>query len=465
MGRFMARVLFAEFSNVNWVGKAILDSHAQSFVDSLCNLGNDVMVIVGNGLTIGFLYNELKWAFIEKVQIKRKVQNFNPDLIISYNNFLPDGIIQNTNCPIIIYPADIVSSWAGVEYISKYIDRYYFLETTSAITKQLKTRIPNVNDNRIIPFGHATGVKRTIINQDINISFVGSILNYSYNIVNYFAELGNIKDEKKIEYIHGTFCREFADYYENRNAEFDCLFFHENYLEKIQKYEASCMAFCNKRFEVLSKVCDLGLKIYGWPSSWASVMMYNFNIWKCFDYHTSVTLEDSIETYNRSKISLNLPQGSNTDGFSWRVTDILASNAVLLSVKKKDLVNLMSPYYKDMPYYESSAEAREIAKKLLAEDQWRKEIVEASNCMVEEKCRFEKKIKVIEEAITNLDLVKKNKGNQTVLSAEDVCKPMPQIERVLRNYTIIKRFLKSIYDKAYTNRIVSKTQKNNISNQ
>ena len=458
----MARILFSEFSNVTWLGDVILDCHAQGFVNTLASLGNDVMVVIANKLSLGFLYNELKWGRLEKEQIKRKVKSFDPELIIAYNNNIPDGIIQNTTCPIIIYPADIVTSWAGLSLIRHNLDRYYFLETTKAITHQIKEKIPSISNERIIPFGHATAVRKKDIEQDIRISFVGSILNYSWNTVDYFSRLGGFKDSEYQNIRHKEYCSLFEDFRNNQTSEFDYSAFDTEELKAIQAYEASCINFCNKRFKILSEMSDLGLTIFGWSASWANVMMYDFDIWKCFDYRTSVSLEETIETYNRSIISLNLPQGSNTDGFSWRVTDIMASNAVLLSNKKKDLVNLISPYYKDMPYYESAMEARELAIDLLKNKNWRKEIVEASNQVIEENCRFEQKINIISQALSRVDFYTTEEGGIEVVSEDDVCKPMPQVCRTISRFPRLEKFLKKRYQKYYKLPIIKKYDNQSI---
>ena len=99
-------------------------------------------------------------------------------------------------------------------------------------------------------------------------------------------------------------------------------------------------------------------------------MYYNYELFRRFDFSMSVSLAHATRNYNRSKISLNLPHAHAREGFSWRVCDILASNVVLLSNRQPDLLQLCKGKV-DLPTYESKAEARDIAKALLADPVWR----------------------------------------------------------------------------------------------
>jgi hypothetical protein len=67
--------------------------------------------------------------------------------------------------------------------------------------------------------------------------------------------------------------------------------------------------------------------------------------------------------------------------------------------------------YVELPMFESPAEARELAVKLLKDDIWRKDLSKACQAVVEEKCRFEKKFALMEEVIPKLTLrVSSEKG-------------------------------------------------------
>ncbi|GAB7269608.1 hypothetical protein DZS_10010 [Dickeya ananatis] len=96
--------------------------------------------------------------------------------------------------------------------------------------------------------------------------------------------------------------------------------------------------------------------------------------------------------------------------FSWRVCDILASNAVLLSCPQPDLLKL-SKGYVDLPTYESPAEARDLATKLLNDPVWRKDLALGSQQMIDDKCRFEPKFKLIQDAIPGVNMFSDKAGN------------------------------------------------------
>lgn len=449
----MARILFCEFSNVTWLDNDIWDAHAEGFINSLVREGNEVLGVLTNKLLVDFLSLDLRYGVIENRNIKKIISKFNPELIITYNNSLPGiGLLQYTNCPIIVYPADVITSWAGIDVIKKNLDRYYFFESTIKITQSIKKAFPDISPSHFIPFGYVTDVRAIDIKQDINISFVGSISNYSHDIVQYFTSLSNRVDVATANQVKD----DFLDYFHNFNNDTltDSEWFgfpyaigkNEAELKMRGAWETICLSACNKRYEILCQLKDMGLQVFGPSGAWAGVMLYDVELFSCFNYRTSVTLEHSINTYNRSKVSLNLPQGTKTDGFSWRVCDILASNAVLVSVRKKDLENLMAPYYQ-LPYYASAAEARELVEKLLKEPNWRKEIVEASQKMIDENCRYELKFKNIEDAIGNLNLYGENVGGgvKYEMKMDEALKPFYNMQGLLSKDYWLFRVGASIY--------------------
>lgn len=447
----MARILFCEYSNVTWLNEQMFDAHAQAFVNALMNEGNDVLGIVTNHVVTSIFINKVRWWLVEN-KIHDIIKKFNPQLIISYNNSLPGrDVLSYTDCPILVYPADVFDIWADRDRIADNIDRYFFLDVTDRVTKRLKSAIPSIKSTQIIPFGHVTGVYATEEEQDINISFVGSLCNYAANIPLYFSRLGEKisaerANEEKNRFLQ-MYDRHVVDCSDVDGYDFvycdDSL---KNELKTTVNYELDTMLSCNKRFRILSALTEYGLEIFGYPPSWGEVMIYNMDLFRCFNYRTSVTLEDTIRTYNRSRIVLNLPQGTSTDGFSWRVPDALASNAVLMSVPKRDLSSLLTPYYRDYPFYESETEARELARKLISDESYRRELVLAAHEMVEEHLRFPKKIRTISEAIPDITLCEEQKaGKIRCMTAEELCFPYIKVEKFFRKHTYMSRICKVIY--------------------
>ncbi|NHC08151.1 glycosyltransferase family protein [Azonexus fungiphilus] len=261
--------------------------------------------------------------------------------------------------------------------------------------------------------------------QDIPISFVGSMGNWNKDIVEYF---------RKIPHIRGLS-------FDEQNALKDNFLnllrrFRNDPFMKIQKEDIPHMKgrfpmevslihliTCLERFKSLSAMSDLGLSLYGYPYAYSEIVLYDEKLFGCFDFTPSVTLQDSTRLYNRSKVSLNLPHGHAREGFSWRVCDILASNAVLLSCKQPDLVGLSKGYVK-LPMFESNAEAREMAIKLLKDKKWREDLSAASQQMIEDKCRFEPKFRLVEESIGGLSLFSEKPGKTEWLDGTKYLTPL-----------------------------------------
>ena len=383
--------------------------------------------------------------------IRRAITIFSPDIIISYNNVLPGYDIYNyTNCPIIVYPADVFRVWAGIELLKTHIDRYYFLDATERITSDIKKNLPEVKNNQFIPFGHATGVKAMDLPQDINISFVGSLGNYAWGTRAYFSNLYKYVSYDEANSQKDAFIKAYRNHLKDDNdiVYSDFMNSSEPVVDRMKDkyvYELNTITACNKRFSILSKLTELDIEIHGYPYSWGQIVEFNIDLLRCFNYKPSVSLEDTMNLYNRSKVSVNLPQGVNTEGFSWRVPDILASNAVLLSVPKGDLVRLMKTYYKDFPYYETANEALSIAKKMLLEDNWRRELIEASHCLVENEFRYPKKLKYMKQAI-GIDICNVGlNGGLKIITENEICHTYNRLEKIINRHSILRRCAKKIY--------------------
>lgn len=437
----------APVANVKEKGK---DSFLEGFINSLVRTGNDVMYIEVNRIITSFNDTTIK-EDIDSNAVLEKIIEFNPDLILSFNNLIlmTTDLLEKTDCPILVYPADVTPFWADKHLISKYKDRYYFLDATQKITEAIKKEF-EVGDDRIIPFGHVSDLRAKDIEQDIDISFVGNIGNYSHIIVNYMKSIGVKKiDADEKNKIKDDFFHELDRWKKNTAEPFNFDFPLADYdMSKTAPSALILMLTCEKRFKILSNLTDLGLRVFGHFPALSESIPYDYNIMRCFDYHKNVGLEDSTYNYNRSKVSLNMPHGQTTDGFSWRVCDILASNAVLLSNRKQDLVDLMKGYA-DLPMYESPAEARELAIKLIKDDIWRKELSLASQQMIEDKCRFELYFKGIEEKIGSISLFSENQGNTFFYYKDSFQLPPQEKAPSSTNNIAIKGQRMSFADKIY----------------
>ena len=412
----MAKIIIIAYSNQIWVHPLNPDPFVQGFSNALARMGNSVKSIILNDLL--------------QTEINNEVISYAPDLIISFNGAgVSDTILKRTHCAVVIDVCDALCYLRNIEIIKTELDRFYFISGSREFIEQTKTFFPDLPKNHISYLGHVTDLRKKDMEQDIPLSFVGSLGNWDKTVEFYwqnafqktdFSNTDQIKELMKKKEAFQKQMNEFASRALDLSILSDPVLddFSETCHNRDYAQAVIMLRTCNLRFAVLEQLMDLGLKIYSYPFGMVDAIRYSFKMFECFDFTPSVTLADSEITFNRSKISLNLPHGQTKHSFSWRVPDILASNACLLSNYVTELKELMTGYI-DIPMYESSAEARELAQKLLKDDVWRKEIVAASQQMIEDKCRFEHRLrKVAEETGLKLEYPEE-KGHQELIRVSD----------------------------------------------
>ncbi|MDJ0625424.1 MAG: hypothetical protein QNJ31_03560 [Candidatus Caenarcaniphilales bacterium] len=436
----MANIIVSAFSNVTWTKQTYHDSFIEGFINSLRRCGNNLLSLRVNDFVIGGP-NSTNKIFFDQAKFEIKIKEFQPDLIVVFNNTFPtEKILQVTNCPIACFASDSPAFFSQKNLIDKYLDRYQFFNFSNDTFKSIPEWFPLIKKDQLHMFGHATDLKAQKIEQDINISFVGSIGNYSHKLIDYFKFLeGRLRRDSSTldpNKIKNDFYESLDEFIKDPLKSFE-YYFYDGAIYKDSPIEPQIilMLTCKQRFQILSELTDLGLKIFGFPGSWSETIQYDYELFRCFDYNLSVSLDHSTYNYNRSKISLNLPHGHACEGFSWRVCDILASNAVLLSNPQPDLVKLMRGYV-DLPMYQNKSEARELAIKLLKEKNWRKEISLASQKMIEDKCRFEKKFHEMQQIFSGIQLFTDKKGNLDSLSIDDCSNKILYKYKVCLNFAV-----------------------------
>lgn len=407
----MAKIAFVSRRNYGTYNQ---DSYVEGFSNALTRMGNIVHC---------FLSNYLSEKFIVKQLIK-----LNPDIIIAFNNeCMNEKVIKKTSALIFLSASDVITFWKNIDLITKYPDRYYILHNSEDTYNEAIERFKNLPKEKNIMFGHTTDLKKRNIEQDIEISFVGSMGDWCKASSQYF--LRNEKNPKiNINDIKEQYTTDVKKLIENPLYEIPKEPFSWN--SAISYKEAVIFnATANKRFKILQALEEFKLKIFSIPSSILNVALYDINLLEAFDFTQSVTLYDNENTYNRSKVSLNLPHGIVSYGFSWRVPEIMASNACLLTDYRPNLERMMKPYIK-FPMYTSPMEAKELAKKMIKDEIYRKELVLASQKMIEENCRFEPKIRRLSELCNiKMDMEGTSQGiceKHFINNMNRVCQFLPQ---------------------------------------
>lgn len=101
-----------------------------------------------------------------------------------------------------------------------------------------------------------------------------------------------------------------------------------------------------------------------------------------------MTLKENQDIYNSAKIGISVGHLQAKSGFQWRILDIMASNACLVSDYQSDFDVLFPTNL--FPVYHNPYEAREMCKVLLEDEDLRKKIVIGCQKYVSKNFSFDK---------------------------------------------------------------------------
>lgn len=279
------------------------------------------------------------------------IKNFNPDICFLFNNCFYD-ISKLVECPIVIYEVDSFLFYKNKEVLYKNPNRFYYFVPQTCSFDVLQNEL-RVDKRRICYVPFFTEIHSDITEPMVNnICFVGS---------------------------------KFT------NGDRDSIV---------------------RRMKCLSSVAPLGLSLYG-TKNWLNDLAYDNNLLLSYNPQHIVSLNDTQTLYNSHKIGININHIQAQTGFGWRVADIMASNACLVSEFKPDFAHLFSGV--KIPFFESSDDAYDVCKKLLENENMRLDIVAQCQNVINQKYRFEHILQIIESFLgTNLRYTPKSGDNRVI---------------------------------------------------
>lgn len=352
----------------------------EAFCDGLKQHGNDVLVIMHS-----YWNKDLRKIPSSLLQ---RIQNFNPDLIILFNNAFYD-LSKNFDCPIVIYDVDSPLFYANKEILKQNPDRYIFFENQESACETLKSdfRVPAKNI-RILPF--FSEVKAEDVEQKHNICFIGTKFGCNGRYcLHKFMDTKPSDDERK-EYLRLMHKVEEHPQWplkklleDVRSKKIKNCFNLNDIITILSAY---------KRNQTLAAVEDLGLDIWGTPN-WANE---NFGF-PYLNYHAEpiYSLAHNQEIYNISKIGISIAHVQAKEAFPWRILDIMASNACLVT----DYHEGFAKYFPELklPCFNNQFEARDWCIKLLKDPAMRRDIVLQSQEIVNKKYRFKNTLQIMQD--------------------------------------------------------------------
>jgi len=328
-------------------------------------------------------------------KIEDRIINFKPNLIISFNNVSSEKIYQDTNCPIFILESDFYDYFPNKELIKKYQDKIYIGIFSKYRFKLWYKTLSFLPREKFVYFKNSTSLTTSSGQvQNINISIIATVLGLNPKnavVQSLVRNYGNFEATAKTAHIIKKAYRDLnlvdtQDYAFLNSSAID-LFHYISYL---------------KRPYLLNNLADLGLTVSGKFYDLKHIFSGLPDFALCLNPEEVITKQANEDFYNRSKISINAHFAHNIDneevsGYSWRVCDIMATNACLVSTNCRAIKEDFGKWV-DIPMFSDRHSVYELCKKLLEDDQWRSDIsLRSQAAIIEGKYRFSDRIEEMEE--------------------------------------------------------------------
>lgn len=456
----MAKILFSTIG----FGIDKLYCYYDQFTNALKESGNEVLVMTSDKIIRNGWSSNAHFVEVNEQKLDKYIKDFNPDLVITANNVLYRHVPRLLDCPIIVFGADKALGFADKDSLRKNAGRYYFIYETPDCGKQIQDLF-NPPASRMIMMPTATDLKAEDVEQVTNISFIGTNFNFTHKFKEHFKS-----DHKGL----ADKFRKFYEYYKANPRDgieesLKKLGLEKDVVGKISDADLLNLMSGNKRVQTLVAIADLGLEVYG-HDNWLDVVDYSLDLLLSYRREKIITAKQNQDLYNKSKIAINLSHEQALDNFSWRVRDIMASNACLVSDYRKNLEVYFGKYVK-IPMFNNIFEARELTQKLLKDDIWRREVVQGCQLAIEEGHRFHHRLRDMEEAV-GIKLLNGNEGGSIrFLKPEDFLRNPNIFKKVFSENGIIRVSNRARVNairkvkKKFKMKIIKKTKKSDNSSQ
>ena len=395
----MANILITHFSGVIYKGEYQSSCFYDGLIEGLREAGHHCMQI----LTSEFLArpwngnNTPIFTYI-KEHVLESIKNFDPDLVISFNNSSVEGIENAVNCPIAFWDADSFQFFNDKDKIKKNADRYHYMAFSEYGVKDYIKNL-NIPSSLVCRVPSATAIKSIPEEKQYNISFIGNPFFASRNLTDLLLTNPNLIALKEENFnLNGKNIKKILDHFGVSPS-------------ALQHYQSGEM-----RAKLVSILLDEGIRIFG-PNEWLQLAPFASKIIQAYDPRLVYSLKHNELIYNRSKVSLSVSHTQNITGYPWRVLDILASSSVLVSDFKSDLANDFSKRI-DLQCYQSYSEVLDISKKVLNDPKMRSDLVQQQNAAIEENYKWKHRFSLIQQ-LTGVNLnPNKERGQYTLFRFE-----------------------------------------------
>lgn len=384
----MAKILVAFFNCMYDENDAsAMPLFYEGFVKGLEDAGNIVAAVSHPwfGADFGEIDKELAQTIID----------FSPDICFVFNNCFYD-LSDIVTCPIVVYEVDSPIYFSNKNVLKSKPDRFhYFLIQSSS--KDILIDQYKVSDDHIFYVPSFSEVYADDnMKPQVNISFVGSkFTKVNTNLFSRFLSGNPTEDEmnmwkkclNEIKNNPQISVNELVSKYMITSELVASNLFVPEILQVLSE---------EKRIGVLAAVAELGLNLYGtsnWRNEYYSHIELNFS----YRDQKVYSIRHNQDVLNASRIGINVSHLQATSGFPWRIMDIMASNACLVTDYHSDFNQVFPELVKILPIYSNCYEAYELCKNLIEDEKRRKDIVYRCNELINEKYRFVHLLRKMEE--------------------------------------------------------------------
>ena len=382
----MAKILVAFFNCMNDPENPnAMPIFYEAFIRGLDRAGNQVAVFSHGMFGMDF------WEI--DPMTKASIQQLDPDICFIFNNSFFD-ISDVVDCPIVIYEVDSPRYFANKSSIRKNPDRYLYYIFQEDSRKTLQEEY-GISPSKIfwVPF-FSEVYADPMLEQTTNISFIGSL--FAAGDTETFGSF--IKSSPSTEEV-GMMRQCLQELEKNPQVTATELVYKYNITSELVARHLNLpqlliMLSGEKRLRVLSSVAELGLDLYG-TENWQNTYYFHSNLNMSYINKKVYSIEQNQDIYNTSKIGINVSHLQATSGFPWRVMDIMASNACLVTDYHADFERLFGNI--PIPTYDSTGEAYTVCRQLLNDEKRRSEIVAQCQEVIDRKYRFKHLLPKLEE--------------------------------------------------------------------
>lgn len=369
-----------------------LDIYLNEFVTTFSSLGFDVDVYVANQYVecdgiLGFSGN------VNLHKINEKIQNKKYKFILSINNALLTRSLDSLRLqPVIGLIVDDFNHLFNHDKTGLYDQFSYadiILFSSYSHIKKLESNNLSVAD-RLRFYPTATTVPVSSKNCDFlpkvhNITWVASLLDASGYTLLYKhcthkpdrAALLNgvvdvVREGGQINYDHAI-----------GDESISGLLKEHKWSRQFFEMQIQNLISNQSRISVVDSLHELGLSVFG-NHEWINAAAYNSNILTVYNDGSLISShEDIMKIYNKSKICINMSQLQSGAALPYRVMDILASDALLIT-NYHPQSDAFTIFGKDCPIvmYKSMEELSTLCEYYLAHEDERRGLVVKCNDMV-----------------------------------------------------------------------------------